>query len=96
MEKPDGAFDSRGMYRKLATDEELDGVDLRVFLYLFARLDFENFTRVEQRDIAETLKRRREHISRSIRKLKEKKVIIEAAPKVGRSSAYLLNPKYGR
>ncbi len=84
------------MDRMLAADEELDGVDLRVFLYLSSHLDFENFTRVEQRDIAEALNRRKEHISRSIRKLKEKKVILEASPKVGRSSAYLLNPKYGR
>jgi hypothetical protein len=84
------------MCSRIALDEELDGVDLRVFLYLCARLDFENFTRIEQLDIAETLKRRKEHISRSIRKLKAKKIIIEASPKIGRSSAYLLNPKYGK
>jgi hypothetical protein len=40
------------------------------------------------------LGRRREHISRSIRKLKDKEIIIEA-PKIGRSSSYALNPKYG-
>ena len=96
MEKTESTFDAHAMIRKLSMESDLDGVDLRVFLYLFSRLDFENFTRVEQRDIAEALQRRKEHVSRSIRKLKAKKVIIEASPKVGRSSAYLLNPKYGK
>ena len=83
-----------GMFRALAIDEELDGVDLRVFLYLAGVLDFKNFTRVEQRNIAEALGRHPQHISRSIGKLRHKRIILEAQPKVGRSSSYVLNPKF--
>jgi len=86
----------REMHRRLALDEELDGVDLRVFLFLSSEIDFENFTRVEQREIAGALKRHKEHISRSVRKLKAKSVILEASPRVGRSAAYMLNPKFGK
>jgi DNA-binding MarR family transcriptional regulator len=94
MDKAAGALDGHGMLRRLLTESELDGVDLRVFLYLFTCLDFKEYTLVEQREIASVLGRRREHISRSIRKLKEKEIIVEA-PKIGRSSSYALNPKYG-
>ena len=60
---------------KLAIDPDLDGVDFRVFLYLFSRLDFDMSMRVPQVEIAEALGRRTEHISRSIRKLKQKGII---------------------
>ena len=60
--------ETRGMVRKLAMDEELDGVDLRVFLYLAATLDFREYALIEQRELADVLGRRREHISRSIRR----------------------------
>lgn len=96
MEKLDSTFDGRGMIRKLALEEDLDGVDLRVFLYLFARLDFKLYTLVEQNEIASALGRRKEHISRSIRKLKAKEIIIEARPRIGRSASYALNPKYAK
>jgi DNA-binding Lrp family transcriptional regulator len=96
MERTEKPLDARGIFRKLAIDEDLDGVDLRVYLFLASQLDFENFTRVEQREIAEALKRHKEHVSRSVRKLRGKEIILEASPKVGRSSAYMLNPKYGR
>jgi phage regulator Rha-like protein len=94
MDKAARAFDGHGMLRKLLTEIDLDGVDLRVFLYLYTCLDFREYTLVEQREIASVLGKRREHISRSIRKLKEKEIIIEA-PKIGRSSSYALNPRYG-
>jgi len=96
MAQNNSSFDARGMYAKLAKDEEMEGMDLRVFLYLLSHLDFENFTRVRQLDIAEALNRHKEHVSRAIRRLKEKQVIIEASPKIGRSAAYVLNPKYGK
>jgi DNA-binding Lrp family transcriptional regulator len=95
-EKPDNAADGRYMMRMLATEQDLDGVDLRVFLYLFARLDFKAYTLIEQREIADVLGRRKEHISRSMRKLKAKAIIIEATPRIGRSPSYALNPRYGR
>jgi len=63
---------AREFHRALATDTELDGVDLRVFLYLAARLNFEKCIPVPQLEIAEALGRRKEHISRSMAKLKAK------------------------
>jgi hypothetical protein len=95
MEKPDAAH-WRGMIRKLAMEQDLDGVDLRVFLYLLARLDFGLYTLIEQREMAVTLGRRKEHISRAIRKLKAKEIIIEATPRIGRSPSYALNSRYGK
>lgn len=82
--------------RALALDRDLDGVDLRVFLCLFARLNFEYYTRIELRDIAEVLGKERTHVSRSVRKLKAKEIIIEALPRIGRSPQYVLNANYGR
>jgi phage regulator Rha-like protein len=96
MEKPDHVIDGREMMGKLALEQDLDGVDLRVFLWLFARLDFREYTLIEQREIAEALGRRKEHISRSVRKLKAKEILIEATPRIGRSPSYALNPKYAR
>jgi DNA-binding MarR family transcriptional regulator len=95
MAKSESAVDFRRISEALSLDEELDGVDLRVFLFLFSRLDFETYTRVEQREIAESLKRHKVHVSRSIRKLKAKKMIIEATPRIGRSPSYVLNRAYG-
>jgi hypothetical protein len=78
----------------VAADEDLDGVDLKVFLYLNSRLDFENYIRVPQVEIAAALKKRAPHISRSVRKLEEKGILIPA-PKVGRCSVWRLNANYG-
>jgi DNA-binding MarR family transcriptional regulator len=80
-------------FKALAKDADLDGVDLRVLLYLLAFIDTENYTLVHQKDIAEELGRRPQHISRSIGKLEEKGILIPA-PKVGRSTAWRLNPRY--
>ena len=66
-----------------------------MFLYLTSCLDFENFLQVPQLEIAEALGRRKEHISRSMAKLKAKGVVI-AGPKVGRAAVWRLNAKYGK
>jgi len=95
MENTQGAVMQK-MFQALALDERVDGVDLRVFLFLFCRLDFENYRLVEQREIAETLNRQKAHVSRSVRKLKQKGILLEASPKVGRSGRYLLNPRFGK
>ncbi len=76
-------------------DENLDGVDLRVFLYLSNRLGFEGFVCVPQIELATMLGRRKEHISRAIRRLVEAGVLI-AGPKGTRTSEWRLNPDYGK
>jgi predicted transcriptional regulator len=81
--------------KALAMDTDFDGVDLRVFLYLTSRLDSENFLQVPQMEIAAALGRRKEHIARSMAKLKDRGVII-SGPKVGRSAVWRINPDYGK
>jgi DNA-binding Lrp family transcriptional regulator len=83
------------MHKLLAMDKDLDGVDLRVFMYLSSSLNFREPLEVSQREIADVLERRQEHISRSMRKLREKGIIIEGE-KVGRSSEWRFNPNYGK
>jgi hypothetical protein len=83
------------IHRALAIDTGLDGVALRVFLYLTGCLDFESYLPAPQAEIAEALGRRKEHITRSMAKLKAKGVVI-AGPKVGRSAVWRLNPNYGK
>ena len=95
MTKIESAVDVRRIIGALSLDAELDGVDLRVYLYLFSRLDFNTFIPVPQTEIGEALGRRREHVSRSIRKLKEKELIF-AGTKVDRSPSFRLNPSYGK
>jgi predicted transcriptional regulator len=65
-----------------------------VLIYLFGRLDFENWIHVSQTEIAEILNMKRQQISRAI-KLLEKKGILLRSPKIGRSYGYRLNPYYG-
>jgi hypothetical protein len=81
------------MCEKLSRDLEMDGVDFRVFLYLSSQVDFVEFVHIPQIELARLLGRRKEHISRSIRKLVEGGLIGEEAP---RTSKWRLNPDYGK
>lgn len=85
----------RRINEAVAMDPDLDGVDLRVFLYLSARIDIEEFVHIPQLEMAMALGRRKEHISRSIRKLTERGLVI-SSPKGTRSSEWKLNQNYGK
>ena len=78
----------------LAKDPELTLEPKNVLLYLFARLDFENFIQVPQVEIVEDLGMQKQNVNRSVKLLIEKGILI-SGPKVGRSSSYRLNPNYG-
>ena len=65
-----------------------------MFLYLCGHLDDEGFARVPQLEMAMALGKRKEHISRAIRRLTEAGVIV-AGPKGNRASEWRLNPDYG-
>ena len=80
-------------YKSIAADPEMDGVDFRVLLYLLGALDTETYKAVPQVEIAEALGKRPQHVSRSIKKLETKGILIPA-PKVGRFTAWRLNPNY--
>lgn len=74
----------------LATDKEMTGEVLRVWMHLMSRLGFENFIVVEQKEIAVALTLQKTHISRSIKILVEKGLLIKG-PKIGRSTSYRLS-----
>ncbi len=78
----------------LATDEDLTGKALKVFLYLLAKLDFENFIQIQQVQIANDLKLHKQDVSKYISLLERKGVIIRG-PKLARSSSFRLNPEFG-
>ena len=79
---------------RIVQDKDITQEPMRVFVYLCARLEFENFIRVSQKEIGEALKMDKSKVSKSI-KLLESKGILLRGPKVGLSYTYRLNPKYG-
>jgi DNA-binding IclR family transcriptional regulator len=78
----------------IAADPDFGLEAFRVFTLLCARLDFENWIRVPQTELAEALGMKRPNVSRAV-KLLERKGIILPGPKVDRSSVWRLNPHYG-
>jgi biotin operon repressor len=84
---------SRELRALLAADGNLDGCDLRVFLYLSSKLDFKTLLEVSQQEIGDKIGKSKEQVSRSIRKLKDNGVIVEG-DRIGRSYQYRLNPHY--
>ncbi len=78
----------------LATDPDMTGKTYRVLLYLFSRLDFENYIQVPQQEIAEALGMHKSHVSRSVRQLLDKGILLRA-PDAGTLYAFRLNPYYG-
>lgn len=65
---------------------------LVVFNALMARLDFENFIHVSQREIATEVEMAPSNVSKAIAKLEELG-FIRRGPKVGRSFTYQLHPE---
>lgn len=78
----------------LAKDRELTDEPKRVLLFLFSRLDFENYIQLHQSEIATELSMAKSHVSRAIKLLVDKKILFKG-PKIGRSSSFRLNPHYG-
>jgi hypothetical protein len=79
---------------EIAADREIGAEALRVFLYLNARLDFENLIVVPQNEVATALSMKRTAITRAVKVLTDKQIILRG-PKVGSVSSYRLNPHYG-
>lgn len=78
----------------IAADRELTLEHKNVLFYLFSRLDFDNFIQVPQIEIVEALRMDKANVSKSIKILIEKGILIRG-PKVGHSYAFRLNPNYG-
>lgn len=66
----------------------------RVLDVLMARLDCENWVHTPQTELAELLNMKPPHVSRAIRDLVQAGVL-QAGPKLGRATAYRLNPGFG-
>ena len=78
----------------LASDKDLTKESLRVLMFLMARLDFENWIQITQKEISEKLGIKKPNISKAVLLLEEKGIILRG-PKLGRSSAFRLNPYFG-
>jgi DNA-binding transcriptional regulator GbsR (MarR family) len=76
----------------IAKNDELNGADMRVLMLLLARLDFENYIRVTQKDIAAATKIRQQHVSSALIKLIKLNIIEKVAE--GNLRAYRLHPNY--
>lgn len=72
--------------------QNLPNQEYRVLMYLMSKLDFENYLRVTQMSIAEALNMKQSAVSRAIRGLLEKDVLI-TGPQVGTAKTYRLNPR---
>jgi CRP-like cAMP-binding protein len=79
---------------EIAKDSDITGADMRVLMYLFGHLDFENFIHVSQQEIAEYVGMQAPNISRSMKLLIRKGIILDG-PKIGRMKTYRLSPDLG-
>ncbi|KZN99328.1 replication/maintenance protein RepL [Bacillus badius] len=75
-------------------DAKLSYEEYRVILKLLGKLDFENYIRVTQTEIAKDLGMQQSNVARAIKGLLEQD-IIRKGPKVGNSNTYRLNPHIG-
>lgn len=79
---------------EIAKDKSLTGETKSVLMYLLGKLDFENFILMTQAEIAKELDLKKQNVSRAIRTLVERGIILEG-PKVGRSRGYRINHDLG-
>jgi len=78
----------------IAEDREMKSQPRRILYYLMGNLDFENFIQISQVEICKRLVMKKSDVSKSIKILFEKQILIPG-PKIGRSLSYRLNPYYG-
>jgi len=79
---------------ELAKDREITGEIRRVLDYFFGKLDFENYIHLTQTEIAEVLGMQKTNVSRAVKTLCDKKIILKG-PKTGKAITYRLNSNYG-
>jgi DNA-binding transcriptional regulator GbsR (MarR family) len=78
----------------LAKDKDIKGETHRVLWFIGGILDFENWVQILNTEIAQELDLKRPHVSRAMKVLEDKQIILRG-PKVGRSYAFMLNPDFG-
>lgn len=72
----------------------LNHEQIKVLLALLAHLDYENYIQISQVDICAQINMKKPNVSRAIKNLLEKSILLDG-PKIGRSRSYRLNPNYG-
>jgi predicted transcriptional regulator len=77
----------------IATDEDMTGQSFRVLMILMSNLEFDNYITIKQNLVAEKLKMNKSVVSRSIKLLVDKSIILKV--KEGTTTGYKLNPTYG-
>ena len=78
---------------KVAADKEMSHDMTRVWLFLLGRISFENWVTLPQVEISEELQMHKSNVSKSIKALLNKGLILKG-PKIGRTSAYKINSHY--
>ncbi|MBD2790586.1 helix-turn-helix domain-containing protein, partial [Xenorhabdus sp. DI] len=63
------------------------------YMILLAKLDYENWLRIRQKDIAKELNMNPPHVSRAIKELFEHGILVKG-PKIGASNTYRLDPSF--
>jgi hypothetical protein len=81
-------------FLKLGKDRDITGEAHRILWYLFDKLDFDHYTHVQQTEISEALDLQKSHVSRAVKVLCDKQIILKG-PKTGRIITYRLNSEYG-
>ena len=72
----------------------LTGEQWNVFMAMGSKMDYNNYIRIRQADLAEELGIPRPHVSRAIKKLLELDIIAQG-PRAGLCKTYILNPNIG-
>ncbi|PSB00909.1 winged helix-turn-helix domain-containing protein [Merismopedia glauca] len=78
----------------VAKDKDIKWDTHRILCFICSRLDFENWIQISLQEIANELEMNKSVISRNIKILEEKGLIIRGS-KLGRSYAFRLNPNFG-
>jgi hypothetical protein len=78
---------------ELATDRAMTGESLRMLLFLFSKMDYENYVNISQMEIADQLDIARSSVCRAMKVLVEKEVVLVSGK--GMNKRYRLNPIYG-
>jgi hypothetical protein len=70
--------------------EPVRGESMRVLLYLMSQMEFENYTRPTHNEIAEALSMKRPNVTRAIRELRARQILID-----GEHGSLRLESSYG-
>lgn len=81
---------NKDIFEYLATQVTLTGEQSRVLFYLLSRLDFTEYRKISQGELAEALNLQKTNAHRSIRILESEQIII-SGPKSGMNKTYRLN-----